>query len=110
MLEEKASRLSVKIRFIEIEVIIVKKIPMRKCVITNEQHPKGEMFRIVRTNEGDVVIDLKGKVRGRGAYLTKSVETVKTAQKKKILDRHLEIIIPDSVYEELYRILGDTIE
>lgn len=49
----------------------VRKVPLRKCVATNEQHPKMEMFRIVRTPENEVVIDLTGKVRGHGAYLSK---------------------------------------
>ena len=35
-----------------------KKIPLRKCIVTNEQFPKMEMFRIVRTPEGNVVVDL----------------------------------------------------
>ena len=48
-----------------------KKVPLRKCVITNEQYPKMEMFRIVRTPENEVVIDLTGKVRGHGAYVCK---------------------------------------
>ena len=86
-----------------------RKIPMRKCVVTNEQHPKAEMFRIVRTTEGNVVVDDKGKVRGRGAYLSKSKAVIATAMKKKTLEKHLEIAIPDSVYEELLNLLGDSI-
>ena len=61
-----------------------KKVPLRKCVITNEQYPKMEMFRIVRTPEGDVVVDLTGKVRGHGAYVSKNKTTIETARKKKI--------------------------
>ena len=49
-----------------------RKVPLRKCVATNEQHPKMDMFRIVRTPEGNIIIDLTGKARGRGAYLSKS--------------------------------------
>jgi len=60
-----------------------RKIPMRKCVVTNEQHPKGEMFRIVRTAEGPTVVDLTGKVRGRGAYLSKNKEVILMAMKRK---------------------------
>ena len=53
-----------------------KKIPMRKCVITGERFPKNELIRIVRTPEGNVVIDLKGKANGRGAYVSKSLAVV----------------------------------
>ena len=78
-----------------------KKIPLRKCVITGEQHPKGEMFRVVRTPEGDVVIDLTGKVRGHGAYVSKDKKVIEAARKKKTLNRALEIEVPDRIYDEL---------
>lgn len=78
-----------------------KKIPLRKCVITGEQHPKGEMFRVVRTPEGDVVIDLTGKVRGHGAYVSKDKKVIELARKKKTLNRALEIEVPDKIYDEL---------
>jgi predicted RNA-binding protein YlxR (DUF448 family) len=87
-----------------------RKIPMRKCVVTNEQHPKKEMFRIVRTTEGEVVVDETGKARGRGAYLSKSKSVINIAMKKKTLERHLEIQIPNSIYEELLKLLGDSID
>lgn len=86
-----------------------RKIPMRKCVATNEQHPKGEMFRVVRTSEGEVIVDLTGKARGRGAYLSKSKTAVQAAMKKKVLDKHLETEVKQAVYEQLLKILGDNI-
>lgn len=78
-----------------------KKIPLRKCVITGEQHPKGEMFRVVRTQDGDVVVDLTGKVRGHGAYVSKDKKVIEQARKKKTLNRALEVEVPDSIYDEL---------
>ncbi len=78
-----------------------KKIPLRKCVITGEQHPKGEMFRVVRTQEGNVVVDLTGKVRGHGAYVSKDKKVIELARKKKTLNRALEVEVPDSIYDEL---------
>lgn len=87
-----------------------RKIPMRKCVATNEQLPKGEMFRVVRTEDGKVVVDPTGKARGRGAYLSKNKDAINLSRKKKILDRHLEVNVPDEVYEELLSKIGDIIE
>ena len=43
----------------------MKKIPMRQCLALNESFPKNELFRIVRTPEGQVLVDLKGKTNGR---------------------------------------------
>lgn len=87
-----------------------RKVPMRKCVATNEQLPKGEMFRVVRSEDMNVIIDLTGKAKGRGAYISKSVDAINLARKKKVLDRHLEVKVPDSIYEELLEKLGDVIE
>lgn len=87
--------------------IKVKKVPLRKCVVTNEQHPKMEMFRIVRTPENQVVIDLGGKVRGHGAYVCKKKSVIQMAMKKKTLNRHLEIEVPDTIFEELLTLLEE---
>lgn len=84
-----------------------KKVPLRKCVVTNEQHPKMEMFRVVRTPENEVVVDLTGKVRGHGAYVCKKKTAVIKAQNKKILNKHLEIEVPDKVFTELLELLEE---
>lgn len=78
-----------------------KKIPLRKCVVTNERFPKEELIRIVKDNTGKVSLDLTGKLNGRGAYLKKDIKVVNKAIKTKKLDRHLGIKIPDEIYEEL---------
>ena len=79
----------------------VKKIPMRTCVITKEKCPKGELIRVVRTPEGEVIVDLTGRANGRGAYLKKDLEVIEKAKKNKLLDKHLEVEVNDSIYEEL---------
>lgn len=84
----------------------VKKIPMRKCVATQQQFPKKELIRVVRTPEGTVDVDLVGKANGRGAYLSRSLEAVRIAKQKKILDRHLEVVVPDEIYQRLEEIIG----
>lgn len=78
-----------------------KKVPMRKCVVTGEMFPKKELIRIVRTKEGEVFVDPTGKKSGRGAYLSKSEETVRLASKKKVLEQHLQVKIDDAIYDEL---------
>lgn len=79
----------------------MKKIPLRKCVATQEQLPKKELIRIVRNKEGQVFVDPTGKMNGRGAYLKRSLEAIDIAQKKGVLKRALEVDIPDVIYEEL---------
>ena len=74
---------------------------MRSCVITREKLPKKELIRVVRTPEGNVIVDETGKANGRGAYLKLDNEVIEKAQKSKALARHLEVEIPDTIYEEL---------
>ena len=84
----------------------MKKIPMRSCVVTGEKLPKKELIRVVRTPEGSVIVDESGKANGRGAYLKKDIETFNKAQKSKILNRKLEVEVPDSIYDELISKVG----
>lgn len=85
----------------------MKKIPMRKCVVTQEQLPKKELIRIVRTPEGQVVIDETGRTNGRGAYLKKDIAAVELAKKKKALARALECEIPEEIYEQLQAMVNN---
>lgn len=84
-----------------------KKIPMRTCVVTKEKYPKKELIRVVRDNLGNVSVDVTGKVNGRGAYLKKSIEAVNMAKKTKVLEKYLEVLIPEKVYEELEKAINN---
>lgn len=84
-----------------------RKIPLRTCVITKEKVPKQELFRVVRTPDLKVVVDLTGKINGHGAYVKKSIEVIEKARNKKILDRHLECIVPDGIYQEMIDIINN---
>lgn len=79
----------------------MKKIPMRTCLVTREKYPKGELVRVVRTPEGKVVIDETGRTNGHGAYLKKDLEVLERAKKSKILNRTLEVEVPDEIFEQL---------
>ncbi|MEE3342479.1 MAG: YlxR family protein [Bacilli bacterium] len=79
----------------------MKKKPMRSCIVTLEKLEKKDLIRVVKNKDGEVFIDLTGKANGRGAYLKKDKEVIKKCKKNKILDRKLEVEIPDNIYEEL---------
>lgn len=83
----------------------IKKIPLRSCVVTREKLPKQELLRIVRTKEGNVIVDVTGRSNGRGAYIKKDIQVLEKAIKSKILNKHLEIDINDNVYEEIRNII-----
>ena len=83
----------------------VKKVPLRTCVITKEQLPKQELLRVVRTPEGEVKVDLTGKLNGRGAYIKKDVTVLEKAKKSGLLAKRLECNIDETVYEEIKNII-----
>lgn len=78
-----------------------KKVPTRQCLGCNEHKPKVELLRVVRTPEGEIDLDFKGKMNGRGAYICPDPECLRKAQKAKSLERSLEVPIPEEVYFRL---------
>ena len=84
-----------------------KKIPMRKCVVTNERFEKKHLLRVVRTPEGNVIYDPTGKANGRGVYLSKDKTVILKAKQHKILSRHLNVDVPDDVFEDCLKALED---
>lgn len=79
----------------------MRKMPERTCVVTKEKTLKKDLIRVVRNKDGEVSVDLTGKANGRGAYLKKDIEVVNKAKKTKVLDRILEVEVPETIYDEL---------
>ena len=82
-----------------------KKIPLRTCIVTKEKLPKQELIRVVRTPEKEIIIDETLRANGRGAYLKCDKEVFAKAKKSKILNRILEVEIPDSVFDDLDKLI-----
>ena len=80
-----------------------RKIPMRTCVACQAKRPKRELVRIVRTPQGELVLDHKGKVSGRGAYVCNRKACVAEAIKSRRLERALEVILTEAMVDALYR-------
>lgn len=78
-----------------------KKIPERKCTGCGESKPKKDLIRVVRKPDGTVSIDLTGKMSGRGAYICPDISCFKKARRAKRLERNLDTVIPDEVFDEL---------
>ena len=83
----------------------MKKIPLRRCVVTKEQLPKNELLRIVKYKDGNVTFDITGKSSGRGAYIKKNIEVLKKAKEKKVLERVLETKIDEEVYKNIEEVI-----
>ena len=78
-----------------------KKIPMRQCLGCREMKPKRELIRVVRSPEGEIRLDFKGKANGRGTYVCPSAECLKKAIRAKALERAFQTAIPESIYDRL---------
>ncbi|MFC4023113.1 RNase P modulator RnpM [Oceanobacillus longus] len=83
-----------------------RKIPERKCVVTNEMKPKKDLIRVVRNKEGEVFVDPTGKKNGRGAYLSRDLDVILKAEKSNVLNRTLNAEVDASIYEELKQLIN----
>ena len=80
---------------------VKKKMPIRRCVGCGEHFPKNTLVRVLRTPEGEIVLDLVGKKSSRGAYVCKSAQCLKRARKSGRIAASLECSIPEEVYDRL---------
>ena len=86
----------------------VRKIPERQCLGCNEHKPKNQLLRVVRTPEGETVLDFTGKKSGRGAYICRDVKCLKKARKSGRIEKNLEVAISEEVYDRMEReIVGE---
>lgn len=86
---------------------MAKKIPLRQCVGCRVMKPKTELVRVVKNQSGEVELDMKGKMPGRGAYLCGEAACLKKTQKSKALERGLSTKIEDAIYKELEQALEE---
>ncbi len=84
-----------------------KKIPLRQCLGCNEHKPKNELLRVLRTPDGEILLDFTGKKSGRGAYICYDLKCLKKARKSKRIDVNLNVTIPDEIYDRMERELAD---
>lgn len=78
-----------------------RKIPMRQCLGCREMKPKRELVRVVRSPEGELSVDLRGKLPGRGAYVCHNAQCLRQALRSHALERSLNTAIPPELYETL---------
>ena len=87
-----------------------KKIPVRLCLGCNSPKEKREMVRIVRNKEGEIRMDLTGKLPGRGAYICKDMKCLEKLRKNLRLGKALNAEIPEELYDKLREELAGATE
>lgn len=80
---------------------VTKKQPQRRCTGCGEHFAKGELVRVLRTPDGEIILDLTGKKSGRGAYICKNIDCLKKARKTRRIESSLECSIPAELYDRL---------
>ena len=79
-----------------------KKIPLRKCTGCQEMKQKKDMMRVLKTAEGQIVLDTTGEEKSEEApYLCRSMSCFEQAVKNKGLERSLKVKVPEETYESL---------
>ena len=84
--------------------------PTRMCAVCRKRMEKDQLFRICRATDGKMTVDISGKAEGRGAYICKTSACIKTAQKRRALERAFSCAVDDKLYEELAKLAGGTDE
>lgn len=84
-----------------------RKIPMRQCTGCGERKEKRSLIRIIKTPEGEIIVDLTGKKNGRGAYICNSTECLRLARRRKSLERSLKTVISQEIYDKLEKEMTD---
>lgn len=78
-----------------------RKVPMRRCIVSQEMYPKKELVRIVKTKEDEIFIDPTGRKNGRGAYIALDPDLAIKAKKERTFDREFKLSISEEFYDEL---------
>lgn len=81
------------------------KVVTRICLVSREKKDRKELIRIVKTPQGVVMIDEKGNIPGRGAYISRDAKCIATARKKNLLSRALRTSVSEEIYEQLEKII-----
>lgn len=85
----------------------IKKVPMRQCLGCREMKSKKELIRVIKDNQNNFSVDVTGKKNGRGAYICNSMECLEKAIKTKSFERSFKMSIPEEIYAELRKELGE---
>lgn len=84
-----------------------RKVPQRSCLGCKQVLPKKQLYRVVRTPDGEVVFDPTGKKAGRGAYICPKAECLEQAIKSGRFERALELRVPEEVLNNLRQAIGE---
>ena len=83
----------------------MEKVILRTCAYSRKVFDRQSMFRVVKTPNHEIKIDLTYHLPGRGVYLSKDKEVVVSAKKRHTLEKGLKVVDCQSIYDELIKLL-----
>jgi len=83
------------------------KVPLRKCIVTQERLEKKDLFRVVINKDKEVFVDTTGRAHGRGIYIKKDEKTIKKAKQKNLLSKQLRTEVDPSIYDTMLGLLDE---
>ena len=81
-------------------------VPLRTCIACRQSKDKRELIRLVRTPEGELVVDETGKQNGRGAYVCRQ----RTCWEKALQGHQVSRALKMEVGEDERRMLQEWLE
>ncbi len=80
---------------------MAKKIPLRMCVVCKKMLPKSELTRVTHQKDGTLMLDLTGKLAGRGAYICSNSVCRTQLRKKRMLNKSFRTAVPEEIYDTI---------
>ena len=84
----------------------MQKVILRTGIVSRRLGDRKSLFRVVKTPNHEIHIDLSYQLQGRGAYLSKDKEIILTAKKRHLLEKSLKVVDCQNVYDELIKLLN----
>ena len=78
----------------------------RICAYSRLTKDRESMFRVVKTPNHEIKVDLDGKLQGRGAHLSKDKSIIENAKKRRTLEKALRVNDCQNVYDQLLDLLN----
>ena len=83
----------------------MEKVILRTCAYSRKVKDRQTMFRVVKTPNHEIKIDLTYHLKGRGVYLSKDKEIITNAKKRHSLEKGLKVVDCQNIYDELIKLL-----
>ncbi len=80
--------------------------PLRMCIACREMKDKDSLHKIIKTKQGEFVVNPTSKTNGRGAYICKNESCLGAVIKKKMLNKSFKQEVPMEIYDTITKLIN----